>query len=675
MEFEEVFTSPASTQTTCYSFGRGHDYGGRNSVVAVDSTTENHILDVNIRNDGAVTTSCRSLPSDRADQFTCVGYANWEEEEETHKDRNTPMETAAPSDDISSFTTIRHHIEALALVDPDLVEDSEHLPLPPSIIPPGSHHRKTKSEISKNSHNSTTTATIDDTQQSYHKKSKSDDKEALAQKFKARLLLKQDRYDICQLSPSTVSSEGDDDRDCNHDERNHHQTSSFALLNFRPLCPCIGRWGKYRSDIPQIQSNDDIEDNKITGIWVGSADDASLRFYIPSPDNPRLLISAVLPDEHFSVDSPILALDFCSVKWPDSSSNKVPPIPTHTLAIACQDGTVQLITWKEPNTGTGDNTSTKNSNKYQLFGELTSQKVIVDGPLICLKLVQNQIAPLRVIIGSLCGYVCQLSCDDTIRENSTDLFWEGPHMIVQDLYNSNIQTEESVLAIDAWDNYVVAGTHLGRCLLYSTHDDQNYYLVWQVVLPYPIHGIRIIKMNRRNLGHAPTSNIHEETRSCMLSLAITTRRSFHVFRAISGGIAWRQKPKTKRHSSELAMVRLDKILQKLRQEKRTCILKVIDDLLIKVEENAKKNEANVMKDSSTEQLKIVDGVSCAPVSDPIDQLGNHSVTDLQSSINTYDSEIRENITREFPSDQPHWEYSSSDEENSLILEEAGEEEK
>ena len=83
MEFEEVFTSPASTQTTCYSFGRGHDYGGRNSVVTVDSTTENHILDVNILNDGTVTTSCRSLPSDRADQFTCVGYANWEEEEET----------------------------------------------------------------------------------------------------------------------------------------------------------------------------------------------------------------------------------------------------------------------------------------------------------------------------------------------------------------------------------------------------------------------------------------------------------------------------------------------------------------------------------------------------------------------------------------------------------------
>ena len=720
MEFQEVFTSPFTAQTTCYSCGGKRIVGSSNSKrdFSLQFATENHILGVRMsenatgNGDDDVKMSCRFLPRDSA-QLTCVGYANWEEEEEEEH-----IDGATNPSEISSFTTVRY-IEAMTLIDPELIEDNEssssvvnlHRPSPVVIEtddstlatttnvdgrpqskrtsassvtttgatgittnPPlasGSYHRKSQSELSRGSY-----TTISD---SYHtnnsntnieteaNKSKSKNGQSmLTQKSKARLVLRQDQYAIhrsLSILSGKVEEKCEQDQDSNDDQVYQRQLhrSSFALLEFRPLCPCVARWGGQRTGSP-IQVNkksNKNEDVGFVGIWLGSADDATLRLYVPSQNNPRSLVSVALPEEHFSVDSPVMALDFCSVRWPDHGpkgpsggfSAVSTSTTTHTLAIACQDGTIQLITWGDPNKG-DVNTATSNGNEDCLFGDITSEKVIVDGPLVCLKIDYNQFTSLRVTVGSLCGYVCQLTCDYSNRGNLSDSFWEGPHIIVQDLFNSSINTEESVLTVDVWDNYVVVGTQLGRCLLYATHDSENYFLVWQAVLPYPVHGIVIINRNGTKAGH-PTTEVQEEGKcSSMLSLAVTTRRSFHTFRASLGGIPWRQKPKRERYSSELAMTRLNKILQEIRKENqasdsitRKRVHEIIEDLLGQVEND---NDNDITNYSSTDQVNTADVVSYS-ISNILNRVEGHIVSENKTPAPSIDS----------------YEYSSSDEEASL----------
>jgi hypothetical protein len=741
MEFEEVFTSPFTAQTTCYSCGGKRIVGCSNSVrsFALQFATENHILGVRMsenatgNGDDDVKMSCRFLPRDSA-QLTCVGYANWEEEEEEEHIDRTTNSSEAFDDSISSFTTVRY-IEAMTLIDHELIEDHEssssvvnlHRPSPVVIEkddstlatttnvdgrpqskrtsastmtttgtssatnnPPlssGSYHRKSQSELSRGSH-----TTISD---SYHTNNSNSNIETeadrsknnqalLTQKSKARLVLRQDQYAIHRsltVLSGEVEEKCDQDQDSNDDQVYQRQLhrSSFTLLDFRPLCPCVARWGGQRtsSHIQVNKKKDKHEDVGFVGIWLGSADDATLRLYVPSPNDPRSLVSVALPEEHFSVDSPVMALDFCSVRWPDHgargscgsiSAASPTTTTTHTLAIGCQDGTIQLITWGDPTKG-DVNTATSNENKHCLFGDITSQKVIVDGPLVCLKIDYNQFTSLRVTVGSLCGYVCQLTYDYSNRGNLSDFFWEGPHIIVQDLFNSSINTEESVLTVDVWDNYVVVGTQLGRCLLYATHDSENYFLVWQAVLPYPVHGIAIINRNDTKAGH-PTTEVQKEGNcSSMLSLAVTTRRSFHIFRASPGGIPWRQKPKRERYSSELAMTRLNKILQEIRKENqasdsitRKCVLEIIEDLLEKVE-----NNNDVANYTSTDQDNTADVISYT-ISNILNRVEEHIVSENKtpaSSIDSYDTGLEEKLGTRSPIDPPHWEYSSSDEDASL----------
>mmetsp|Transcript_11265 Transcript_11265/g.22267 ORF Transcript_11265/g.22267 Transcript_11265/m.22267 type:complete len:630 (+) Transcript_11265:334-2223(+) len=552
----------------------------------------------------------------------------------------------------------------------------------------GSYHRKSQSESSKGSH-----TTISDAQQSNHNthnnntvvdidKSKQN-KSRQMQKSKARLVLTQDQYVIYRQA-SQLSGMAKDECDEHGITNNHDRTyepkfheSSFALLDFRPLCPCVARWGHEKCPGSYNQAKNDCNDDGFVGIWLGSADDATLRLYVPSSDDPRSLVSVTLPEEHFSVESPVMALDFCSVRWQHHNemdkankenlvAPKTPPITTHTLAVACQDGTIQLITWREHSKGNDAN----NTKSYSMFRDISSQKVIVDGPLVCLKLIYNRLASFRVIVGSLCGYVCQLTYDN--RDGCGNSSWEGPFMIVQDLFNSSLNIEESVLAVDMLDNYVAIGTQLGRCLLYATHDSENYFPVWQVVLPYPVHDIQIIK--RKGAPANITSlKVQEEENCCKtLSLAVTTRRSFHLFEAISRGIAWRRKPRKERYSPELARIRLLKMLEEICDENkesdlatRKSVLETIQDLVEKVQEIALKNKTDIENDSSTDREHGVAVVSGAK--------GNliHIVeggTEMESNPSSptpgsYNHNIR--IAEEkVRSDSLWYSYSSSDEEMS-----------
>jgi hypothetical protein len=433
-------------------------------------------------------------------------------------------------------------------------------------------------------------------------------------------------------------------------------------LDFRPLCPCVAQWGNQETtnSVATVTRNDDEDKgDSFVGIWLGSADDATLRLYAPSPNDPRQLVSVALPEEHFSVDSPVMAIDFCSVHGPDpggpsKNNNQSEGPTTHTLAIACQDGTIQLITWKDPS----PDTATGNDTKHCLFGEISSEKVIVDGPLVCLKLDYNRFASLRVVVGSLCGYVCQLTFNPKIRKNSSDSSWEGPHMVVQDLFNSSINIEESVLSVDVWENYVAIGTHLGRCLLYATRDSEEYKLVWQAVLPYPVHGIAIVPKTATTVG-----------RLSILSLAVITRRSFHVFKATREDIQWKHKPRWERYSSELAKTRLLKILDEIRSENeasdlatRKSVHEVVDGLLDTVEHTA----------MPTTDLENTADVISGTIVHLVDRVEERIASERSntSSIDSYETALEATPQESIPhTDPPHWEYSSSDEEEaSLTLE-------
>ena len=727
MEFEEVFTSPFTTQTTCYSCGRKRiagDYNSKNNF-SLQFATENHILGARMlvetttggSNDD-IKTSCRPLPRDSA-KLICVGYANWEEEQEESTKNNDMLHDS--NNENSTFTTVRH-IEAMALIDVELIEGNEsssstanlHRPSASVIerddntsvatstidgrvqmkrsststtvsgtttnspLSSGSYHRKSQSELSKGSHTS-----ISDTQQSFHnnnsilnietEKSKNDKVLLTQQKSRARLVLKQDQYSIRRsLSSSTTASnkaeekcdenlDGTDDQIC----RRQLRQSSFALLDFRPLCPCIAKWGEGHRNTKEEANQDD---DSFLGIWVGSADDAVLRLYAPSQKDSRSLVSVALPEEHFSVDSPVMALDFCSI--PSSGETSTKRTKLHTLAVACQDGTIQLITWTDH---CESNVDANKDSKKPLFKDIASQKVIVDGPLVCLKLDYNIFASLRVIVGSLCGFVCQLIFDFNNKPSNclSESFWEGPHMVVEDLFHSSINIEESVLTVDTWDNYVAVGTQLGRCLLYATYDSENYFLVWQVVLPYPVHDIVIITTNAMMAGHPIQESIEEEKKSSIHGLAVTTRRSFHVFRVIFGGVAWRQKPKWEEYSSELARIRLVEILERIRKENqasnfatRKCVLETLEDLLENVETATKNNNFDGLNDDLVVVQQSISNVFSGTISNLIDHVEEHVEEHIEEKLETNSPPLETNSP---PIDAPHWEYSSSDEEEEEVV--------
>ena len=720
MEFEEIFTSPLTTQTTCYSCGKKRLDNATSSAsdVALHFATEMHILGVHVPghqiysgDSDDVKTVCRSLPRDSA-KLDCVGYTDWDGEDEGR--------------------TIIRHIEALAFVDPELIENHEEAALsalnlhrPSQVViekddhasaatpntdgrpnqkrtsitsnvsgatdtvttaplGSGSYHRKSQSELSKGSH-----TTISDAQQSYHSNIniKTDEnnkkgKNSATQKSMARLVLRHDAIHLSQaLLSGRIKDKDDQNRDYDDDRlyKSQLHRSCFALLDFRPLCPCIARWGE-RNPIGsnnEIDQNGGSGDNCFVGIWLGSADDATLRLYAPSSNDPQSLTSVVLPEEHFAVDSPVMAIDFCSVRWPNrdekgwrGNDNAVLPTTTHTLAIACQDGTIQLITWSDPIKSDGTPTPTSDATASDLFGVISSKKVIVDGPLVCLKLDYNESTSLRVIVGSLCGYVCQLIYNNDNRGIPSDSFWEGPYMVVQDLFNSSINIEESVLTVDAWDNYVAVGTQLGRCLLYATSDSENYFLVWQAVLPYPVHGVAIINMRDTEGGRNDTNQQKGEMEPTTMRLAVTTRRSFHIFGATSGWVKRQQKPKMERYSSELALARILKIFEEIREENeasdsmiRKFVSETIEDLMQKIEGYSQSNSEG----TSPDQEHIADVVSCT-INDIIDRMEEHATSDNTSSIDSYDVESGDKAEIRAPIDPPHWEYSSSDEEVSLTLE-------
>ncbi|CAJ1936419.1 unnamed protein product [Cylindrotheca closterium] len=239
-----------------------------------------------------------------------------------------------------------------------------------------------------------------------------------------------------------------------------------VLTGFRPLSPCLACWG----DISM-------------GVWLGSADDSQLRLYMPNRANGTLDLVMSLPSEVLAFKTSVLAIDFASTQ------------SLEVLAVACQDGTIKLITWK------GD-----------AFEEMGFYQVIVDGPILTVR-VQESLGTLNVFVGSLCGYVCLLSRTESHGPNQ----WDGPKMVVEGLHNQAIESADSVVVVNSFDNIIAVGTHGGRCIL-CTRIKNRYVKVWECQLPYSVHGILLQR---------------DEDGDRLLLLA-TTRRSLHLFLKTNG---------------------------------------------------------------------------------------------------------------------------------------------
>ena len=140
---------------------------------------------------------------------------------------------------------------------------------------------------------------------------------------------------------------------------------------------------------------------------------------------------------------------------------------------------------------------------------------------------------------------------------------------------------------------------------------------------------------------------------CSMNLAVTTRRSFHLFDAIKGGIKWRRKPTREQYLPELARDRLLKILDEIRNENRESDLitqklvrETIEELIENVEKKFQEEETNV---------SIVVSDTIANLLNRVEQIAHENNTLMRLDSSNLGQEIA-------VPDPPHWEYSSSDDE-------------
>jgi hypothetical protein len=264
---------------------------------------------------------------------------------------------------------------------------------------------------------------------------------------------------------------------------------------------------------------------------------------------------------------------------------------------------------------------------------------------------------LRVTVGSLCGYVCQLKYNhDTIDTSSPT--WEGPYMVVQDLWNSWLDEEDSVLAVNAHENFVAVGTQAGRCILYATQNSEDFFPVWYCLLPYSVHRITIIEP-RRNI-----SDVSD------MMLSVTTRRSFHVFQAVKGKVKWEYPPPKRRYSAGLAKTRLIKILKETQQTNReedqatkAVVAETLQEILNRVVETVQLivNPLDEMNPGHVER------------EDDSASVVSSTLTDLLNRVDLQLHDQRENAARQNDSDRsfssrgPQLEYSSSEDDDEVIV--------
>ncbi len=262
-------------------------------------------------------------------------------------------------------------------------------------------------------------------------------------------------------------------------------TESVALLMIRSLTDYTVEFTKtldYRPLSPLFCSfSDDCQ-----GVWLGSSDHNELHLFVCRQSSAWQPCD-VSPMSEFQLTSPVMSINFC---------------PPNCLAVACQDGTIRIITFQ--------------AFDGLVFSNVSQQQVMVDGPIVCLSLrsleANNQ---WIVTAGSLCGYAMEW------RVNAEQYNVSNPAMIAKGFWNGAIVAEDSVMAVCSLDERVLIGTQSGKVLLYGVEHNLNienkektikrqFRLLWQCQLPYSIHGLDFLSGNDQNF-------------------LVTTRKSIHIF--------------------------------------------------------------------------------------------------------------------------------------------------
>ena len=222
-------------------------------------------------------------------------------------------------------------------------------------------------------------------------------------------------------------------------------------------------------------------------LWAGSADDSELRcFQIINQE-----VQSVKVKKLDGVTSPIMSID----SHDDEKQ--------HSLALGCQDGTVCIMSF-----------SCKWTGDQICLETLTTHSVIVDGPIMSLHLTNS-----RLLLGSMCGYVCQLLFTGDV--------WEEPSMVVEEfLWDSRYEADDPVLAVEYWMDRIVLGTYSGLVQIHVPVDKKMYAVEWSCRAPDAVHAIA-----------------HFQNK-----LVVTTRTSILMFEAKAN------------YSAERAKHRLQKIL-------------------------------------------------------------------------------------------------------------------
>ena len=134
-------------------------------------------------------------------------------------------------------------------------------------------------------------------------------------------------------------------------------------------------------------------------VWTGCADDSELWcFQLINKTKVRLVSLKCLD----AFTSPIMSVEATCENESDENGRT-------TLALGCQDGTVRLLTCS---------CRIVEDQAVELY-DIHSHTVIVDGPILSLHLAND-----RVLVGSMCGYVCQLQRRGESISSRIESFWE-----------------------------------------------------------------------------------------------------------------------------------------------------------------------------------------------------------------------------------------------------------
>jgi len=181
--------------------------------------------------------------------------------------------------------------------------------------------------------------------------------------------------------------------------------------------------------------------------------------------------------------TPIMAIDAVIGLHVDHGNDLM---KVNHLAIACYDGTIQIITYKmkfQYEKISGDNSGLR-------FCCARSSAFIVDGPVVSLHFgntaeisLPHQGSHLFLVAGSLCGFASVFyklpppmpSSDNFLQKNSTPSF-DGPLTVVEGLYTAQYGEEDCVTSVHICSGSrpaIVVGTQGGRVLLFQRYQDKE----------------------------------------------------------------------------------------------------------------------------------------------------------------------------------------------------------